>query len=200
MVPMSTPLAGEEEGAVPVISALENKKESVSEYVTPSGGATSELICSYAPSQSAIVNDFAIASGGSAAAAATIANAAGLSVVAHSSGAYIFTGASGYIAGTLGTAIVGPILVGVGIVVGGAAITVEVLCAPRNHPEFVAKVEGAASDFLSRSKGRIASASTKVAPIAARLKAKVIKRGNDAFAYAKRKSVELSKAATSAWQ
>lgn len=116
--------------------------------------STAKLICSYAPSQSDVVGNLASAAGGGAAAAAATAQAAGLSVVAHSSGAYIFTGSAGYIAGTLGTAIVAPVLVGVGVTIGGAAATVELLCAPQNHPDMVAEIKAAASDFYDSARGK----------------------------------------------
>jgi len=115
--------------------------------------STAELICSYAPSQNEVVGNLVSAAGGGAAAAAATAQAAGLSVVAHSSGAYIFTGSAGYIAGTLGTAIVAPVLVGIGVTVGGAAVTVELFCAPRNHPDMVAKIEAAALKFYASARG-----------------------------------------------
>lgn len=174
-------------------------KEEPPRAVAPAGLAqASNIICSYAPSQSAVVGQISAAAGGSAAAAATIAKAAGLTAVMHSSGAYILTGAGGYVAGTLGSAIVGPVLVGVGVAVGGSAATLELLCAPRNHPEFATKVEAAAVEFASRSKTAIVNASSRttesIGPLTVHVKSYALKVGNDAVEYANRKSVEASEA------
>jgi len=119
--------------------------------------AAQEIDCTLAPSQNAVVNRISGAAGGATATAYALAQATGLTVVAHSSGAYILTGAGGYVAGTLGSAVAGPIIVGVGLVVGGAAVTVEMLCAPKNHPAEVAKVREASSEFLRRSKEALSS-------------------------------------------
>lgn len=151
-----------------------------------------DLICTYAPSQSAVVNHVASVAGGGAAAAAAVSKAAGLTAVAHSSGAYIFTGAGGYVAGTLGTAFTGPLVIGIGIVVGGSAVTVELLCAPKNHPGLVARVESAAQDFLNRAEANLATASRAAEPMITRAKITVIKAGNEAFDYASRKTVNVS--------
>lgn len=106
----------------------------------PSTDDTVGFVCSYAPSQSKAIAALGSASGGAGGAALAIAKAAGLSVVPHSSGAAIFTGSGGYVAGTLGGAGVGPALVTIGLVVGGTAIAVELACAPRNHPQLVNRV------------------------------------------------------------
>ena len=111
----------------------------------------SDVICSFAPSQSLLVTSISGAAGASSAAVLAIAQATGLTIVTHSSGSLILTGAGGYIAGTLGSAIVAPVIVGVGLAVGGTAMTVELLCASKNHPTEVAKVEAAAEEFLRRS-------------------------------------------------
>lgn len=88
--------------------------------VSAHAGETADVVCSYAPSQSKAAAALSAAAGGSAAAAA-VAQATGTAVVAHSSGAFILTGSGGYIAGTLGTAIVGPTIVVVGLVAGPPA-------------------------------------------------------------------------------
>lgn len=68
------------------------------------------IVCSLAPSQSTLVASISGALGGAGATAAGIAQAAGLSVVSHSSGALILTGSSGYVGGTLGgAALAGPV-------------------------------------------------------------------------------------------
>lgn len=89
--------------------------------VSAHAGETADVVCSYAPSQSKAAAALSAAAGGSAAAAAAVAQATGTAVVAHSSGAFILTGSGGYIAGTLGTAIVGPTIVVVGLVAGPPA-------------------------------------------------------------------------------
>jgi hypothetical protein len=124
--------------------------------------ATSDIACSYAPSQSDLVKSISASAGGASATALAITQATGLTAVAHSSGAYIFTGSSGYVAGTLGGAAAAPIIVGVGIAVGTAAGTVELLCTPKNHPEFTAKLIDASEEFIRRSKAQISTTSEKI--------------------------------------
>jgi hypothetical protein len=130
--------------------------------------AGADVICSYAPSQSANVASISALAGGAAATAAAVAKAAGLTAVLHSSGAYILTGSGGYVAGTLGGAAAGPAIFTVGLIVGGAAVTVELLCAPRNHPGQMAKITAAAEEFgrrinklLLRTKSSMAEASVE---------------------------------------
>lgn len=131
--------------------------------------STTDVVCSYAPSQSEVVKKISASAGvagGAGATALAIAEATGLTAVAHSSGAYIFTGSSGYVAGTLGaTAAVtakAPVIIGVTIIVGTAAGTVELLCTPKNHPEFTAKVVEASEEFVRRSKSHLDSTSDKI--------------------------------------
>jgi hypothetical protein len=109
-----------------------------------------DVVCAYAPSQSKAIAGVAGSSGGAGVATAAIGQALGLSVVTHSSGALILSGSGGYIAGTLGAAVVAPTIIAVAVVVGGAAATVELVCAPRNHPEHVAQVEAAAVEARRR--------------------------------------------------
>jgi hypothetical protein len=117
-----------------------------------------EVICSLAPSQNAAVNRVSGAAGGAGVTAFALAKATGLTAVAHSSGAYILTGSAGYVAGTLGGALLGPVIIGVGLVAGGAAVTVELVCAPMNHPSRVAKIHEAALEFARRSHASIQDA------------------------------------------
>lgn len=112
--------------------------------------STGEVICSYAPSQSKAVSTVSGAAGGAGAATAAIAQALGLTAVTHSSGALILSGSGGYIAGTLGTAVIAPAIITAGVVIGGTAITVELVCAPKNHPEYSEKIFKAATDFADR--------------------------------------------------
>lgn len=109
---------------------------------------STDVVCSYAPSQSVVVNRIASGVGGAGAGAATILQAAGLTAVSHSAGGYIFTGAGGYVAGTLGYAIVAPVLITASVVVGGTAIVLELSCAPKNHPDAVNKVKGMTAEFI----------------------------------------------------
>lgn len=88
--------------------------------------------------------------GGAGVATAAIGQALGLTVVTHSSGALILSGSGGYIAGTLGSAVAAPTIIAVAVVVRGTAATVELVCAPQNHPEYVAKVEVAAVEARRR--------------------------------------------------
>jgi hypothetical protein len=112
-----------------------------------------DVICSYAPSQSKAVTALSGAAGGAGAATAAIGQALGLTAVAHSSGALILTGSGGYIAGTLGAAVIAPVIITAGAVIGGTAVTVELVCAPKNHPEHAQKVIKAAVDFWSGYRG-----------------------------------------------
>ena len=137
--------------------------------------STTGLMCTYAPSQSEVVKNISVTAGGAGATAIAITEATGLTAVLHSSGAYIFTGTSGYVAGTLGGAIVAPVIVGVSIVVGTAAVTVELICTPKNHPELTAKVKDASEEFVRRSKTHLDTASVKIAKAKQNIKPVVTK-------------------------
>lgn len=108
---------------------------------------STEVVCSYAPSQSALVNKISSEIGGAGLGAEAILKAAGMTAVRHSSGSYIFTHAGGYVAGSLGSAITAPVLITASIVVAGAAVALELTCAPRNHPDAIKKVEALTADF-----------------------------------------------------
>ncbi len=127
--------------------------------------STTDVVCSYAPSQSEVVKNISASAGGASATALAITQATGLTAVAHSSGAYIFTGSSGYVAGTLGGAAVAPVIIGVSIAVGTAAGTVELLCTHKNHPEFTPKVIQASEEFVRRSKYHLDTASEKITKV-----------------------------------
>lgn len=124
--------------------------------------STTDVVCSYAPSQSEVVKNISASAGGAGATALAITEATGLTAVVHSSGAYIFTGSSGYVAGTLGGAVVAPVIIGVSIAFGTVAGTVELVCTPKNHPEFTAKVVEASEEFVRRSKTHLDIASAKI--------------------------------------
>jgi hypothetical protein len=114
-----------------------------------------EVVCSYAPSESKTVKAIVSAAGGAGAGVATIMQAAGLTAVAHSSGAYILTGSGGYIAGTIGGAAAAPVLVTGSIVVAGAALTVELICAPKNHPDSIKKIKDTLTAFERETSGKL---------------------------------------------
>ena len=109
--------------------------------------STADVVCSYAPSQSKAVVAMSGAAGGAAATTAAIGSALGLTAVTHSSGALILSGSGGYIAGTLGAAVVAPVILTIGAIVAGTAVSVELLCAPKNHPSGYKKVVDAAQGF-----------------------------------------------------
>jgi hypothetical protein len=159
---------------------------------------TADVVCSYAPSQSKTVAAISGAAGGAGASIGAVAAATGLTVVTHSSGAAILTGSAGYIAGTLGAAGAAPVIVGVSLLVGGVAVTVELICASKNRPDQVAKVQEAAAEFSRRFNDAIQS--TKVAagnmkktvvPAAEKTVYEVKRNARDAWEYGYRKSAEL---------
>ena len=179
-------------------TGISEKAEAASPITTKKVPASAEVICSYAPSQSNVVSHLAAATGGSAAAAASVAQAAGLTAVAHSSGGINFTGAGGYVSGTLGAAAALPTIVTVGVVVGGSAATLELICVNRNHPELVKKVRTAAIEFMSRSRTLAATTSERtiagVKPFIAEFKAIAARARADGFEYANRANVQLGEA------
>ena len=159
---------------------------------------SADVVCSYAPSQSNAVAAISGAAGGASATVGAVAAATGLTVVAHSSGALILTGSSGYIAGTIGAAAVAPAIVVVGLVVGGTAVTLEVVCASKNHPEEVAKVQEAAAEFsrrfgdaMHRTKIAVGGMKKSVSPAAGKAALDVKRIATDVWQYAYRKSVEV---------
>ena len=153
-----------------------------------SGG---EVVCSYAPSQSKAVAAISGTAGGAAATASAVGAATGLTVVAHSSGAAILTGSSGYIAGTLGGAAAAPAIVTVGLIVGGAAVSLELVCASKNHPDQVEKVRAAATEFsqrmkvaMQRSTSAAGEAAKSIKPAAGRAAVEVKRIASDVWKYA----------------
>lgn len=155
--------------------------------------SASDFVCTYAPSQSEVVKNISGAAGGAGVTALAITKATGLTAVAHSSGAYIFTGSSGYVAGTLGGAAAAPVIIGVSIAVGAAAGTIELLCTPKNHPQFTAKVFEASSEFVRRSKDQLNSATEKIIeakdsakPIVSKATVLLKDSADNVFAYAYR--------------
>lgn len=108
---------------------------------------TADVVCSYAPSQSAAVNRITAGTGGAGVGAATLLQATGLQFVMHSSGGYILTGAGGYVAGTLLSPLVVPTVVAATVIVSGTAIVVELSCAPKNHPDAIKSVKQITAEF-----------------------------------------------------
>lgn len=168
--------------------------------------SSTDVVCSYAPSQS---NAVAAVSGaaGTTATAGAVAAATGLTatVVTHSSGALILTGASGYIGGTIGATAAAvaaaPAIVVVGLVVGGTAVTVELVCAKKNHPEQVAKVHAAAEEFsrrfadaMKRTQVAANDMRNSIAPAAGRAAVSVKQVATDVWAYAYQNGAKVSQA------
>jgi len=116
---------------------------------------TTEVVCTYAPSQNSTVSRIGGLVSGAAAGTEVTLLTSGLTVVAHSSGAPILTGAGGYIAGTMAGALVATTVVTIGVIAAGTAITVELACAPKNHPEFVKKALDGAKEYQTVSKGKL---------------------------------------------
>ena len=160
--------------------------------------SSATVICSYAPSQSAVVRGVAATAGGAAVVATSAAQALGLSAVLHSSGAYIFTGTGGYLAGTLGAASALPVVVTVAVATGAGVATLELVCVGTNHPGLVTKVGSAAAEFMKRSRALAASTSERarasVGPLVATSRMVAASVRADAFAYGSRASVRLSEA------
>ena len=117
-------------------------------------GVTTEVICSYAPSQSATVNRISSLVAGAGVGSDIALSFAGLTSVSHSSGASIFTGVGGYIAGTMPGAIASTALVTASILVAGTVVTYELACAPKNHPELVKKVMDGAQEYGNFGTGK----------------------------------------------
>lgn len=122
---------------------------------------TTDVICSYAPSQSAAVKRISGLLAASAAGAEVALVTSGITIVAHSSGVPILTGAGGYIAGTMTGALATTTVITAGIIVGGSAVTVELACAPKNHPELVKKVIEDAKEYTLTASNEIKNGSVK---------------------------------------
>ena len=159
-----------------------------------------DAMCTYAPSQSKVVAAMTGAAGVSPVTLPALAAALGFSVVPHSSGAAILTGSSGYIAGSLGVAAVGPAIVTVSLVVGGSAVAIELVCVPRNHPKARARLDEAAAEFGRRYQSAMREASITfdrarkdAAPVIEHASASVTRTATDVFDYASRTSTAVRK-------
>lgn len=156
------------------------------------------VVCSYAPSQSNLVAGISGAAGGASLTTSAVGSALGLSAVTHSSGAVILSGSSGYIAGTIGAASVLPVVLAVGLIVGGTAVTVEVICAKQNHPEQISKINAASEEFSRRfsdawKRTKVAAGESKksLGPATEKASIKVKQVATDAWEYAYRQSSDL---------
>lgn len=118
-------------------SLITNNGPTIRHSEEPSIGG---FICSYAPSQSELVKKAIAVGGGSAVAVSGVASAAGTTAVLHSSGAYILTGAGGYVAGSLGAAAAIPVTITIGAFVGFAGGALELSCIKKNHPDTLAQI------------------------------------------------------------
>ena len=115
--------------------------------------STEEKICAASPS---VLAGTVGAIGGGAAATAGLGQVFGMTLVAHSSGAYILTGSGGYIAGTLVAASTPILIVGTAAIASAAAAGVELWCVPKNHPEGYKMVMSKAKELQGRA-GSLAS-------------------------------------------
>ena len=143
-----------------------------------------DLVCAYAPSKSSATLAGGAAAAGAGAGVASVLSSLGLSVVTHSSGALILSGGSGYVAGTLGVAAAAPAVVTVAAVVAGTAVTFELACAPRNHPQHFARVTQAAKALSVDARQKIDSVQTQAAPVIEKATVAVKKGVSDVYRYA----------------
>jgi hypothetical protein len=167
-----------------------------------------QVLCAFSPSESnkvAAIGAAAGVGGGTAATTAAVVAATGLTAVTHSSGLLILTGASGYVAGTIGvpaaafaTAVAAaPVILAVSLVVGAGVVTVELVFASRSHPKLVRQIEAAASEFDGRFR-RAAKAASEAAqgvrktvtPLADKTAVELRKLSVDSMRYAYRTSAE----------
>jgi len=126
---------------------------------------STDVICSYAPSQSSIVNKIGSFAGGTSAGAEITLFANGLTILPHSSGGLIMAGSGGYIAGTMTGSVVTTTLITAGLIVAGTAITVELACVPKNHPDLIAKLKGETLTYTDSANDLLKSAAASVKPV-----------------------------------
>jgi hypothetical protein len=67
----------------------------------------------------------------------------------------------GYIAGTIGGAIVAPVLITTSVITAAGAVTLELSCVPKNHPEAVRKIKEVTEEFIRATNGRLDSVQTE---------------------------------------
>lgn len=123
-----------------------------------------EYACSFAPSQSAIVNRISALASGSALAAEVILLTNQLKYVAHSSGHLIMTSNGKYLANTIGTTTArsaSQMIVPVALVITGTAVAVELACVRTNHPELLAKLKENSSEYVSNANALLENASVR---------------------------------------
>ena len=78
------------------------------------------------------------------------------------------------------TTVNAPFMIDAAIILTGTAVTVELICAPINHPELTAKVIEASKEFASQTQthitntsGKVAEAGNKVKPIVSNISIKI---------------------------
>ncbi len=108
---------------------------------------SAEVICAYAPSQNEIVKEIRAAAAGARYGQILVLAAGSLKIVQHSSGGLIVSGPGGFVRGTMPVARAAVITTKVGLVIGAAALTVELACAPTNHPELVETVVSNSQEY-----------------------------------------------------
>jgi hypothetical protein len=153
---------------------------------------TADFACSLAPSQSSAASAVVASMGGAGAATAAVGQALGMTVVTHSSGAAILTGSGGYIAGTIGAASAAPFLITVGVVAVTGATALEIVCAPRNHPEQVARVQEAGARFAASFRSVAGSVRSAAVPRIEKTSVALKRLKGDVFDYVFRRSKSAS--------
>jgi hypothetical protein len=130
---------------------------------TPSQSeVTTEVICTYAPSQNKTVKQISSLLRNASLGSEITLLASGLKIVRHSSGAKIITGSSGYVSGTMTGAVITSKIITVGVLVAGTAIAVELVCVPKNHPELVDSVIADAKKYYKAGEGGLVELFEKV--------------------------------------
>lgn len=147
--------------------------------------ASMEMVCALAPSQSTVAAALVGTTGGAAATMTAVGQALGMTVVAHSSGGMILTGPAGYVASSMGVASSAPIVITVAVAAASVAATVELVCAPRNHPAQVARITAAAERIVHGTAQLFASTSSavKVRVIPASVRVRALSAGAFARAF-----------------
>ena len=109
-----------------------------------SGSVRAEEICSYAPSQSYVINRITSGLSGVGTGALLVMQSAGLSIAADGGGAYALAGAGGAIAGS---SMAIPALIVAGVAAVSAGMALELGCIRENHPGAVREVGEFAERF-----------------------------------------------------
>lgn len=118
-------------------------------FAGPVHAASTDVICTYAPSQHGAVQSITQMTTGAARGTQAVLVAAGMNIVKHSSKLPILAGKAGYVAGSIPGAVTATTIITAAVIVAGVAVTVELACAPINHPELVAKIDADASRYAT---------------------------------------------------